>query len=314
MKIFYKEAYKGLGLALTFLFCTNVQAQNCDRSCLEDYLDTYLTAVSSNAPKEANLWIGFRQTENSIAIPEGAGVWENVTGLGTVQRRYFDPEHGAAGYYGTVYMGDEEAVVAIRLKIDRDSVTEAEWIISRESDPGIYGEAGNTPFDLQILRDTLPEQRVVPEDQRISTAALAALVNTYFDGITSHDGRLVKGHPGCTRYENGFPTFGTPMREGMDIGNDGKMDCRTQADFGVAIVGIRDFFVVDEVAQTVMVSAVFRRDAGNTKRRNHFTELFHLDHGKIRDIHAAFYYAPNARPVPNWAPYDGLYLLGAPFE
>jgi hypothetical protein len=144
--------------------------------------------------------------------------------------------------------------------------------------------------------------------------ALQAVVNTYFDGITNHNGYIVKGHPGCTRYENGFPTFNTPMREGMDIGNNGKTDCRTQADFGVAIVAIRNFYVIDEESQAVMVSAMFRRDPKNTKRRNHFTELFHLDHGKIRDIHAAFYYAPEDRPVPNWPPYDGLYPLPASYQ
>ena len=100
----------------------------------------------------------------------------------------------------------------------------------------------------------------------------------------------------------------------MDIGNDGKTDCRTQADFGVAVVAIRNFYVIDEESQAVMVSAMFRRDAKNAKRRNHFTELFHLDHGKIRDIHAAFYYAPEDRPVPNWPPYDGLYPLPAAYR
>ena len=58
-----------------------------------------------------------------------------------------------------------------------------------------------------------------------------------------------------------------------------------------------------------MVEAMFRRDQKNAKRRNHFTEVFHLDHGRIRDIHACFYYAPEDRPVPNWPPYDGLFPL-----
>jgi hypothetical protein len=210
-------------------------------------------------------------------------------------------------------MGDEEAVVAIRVKVQWDQVTEAEWFISRKSDVGVNG-TGNTPFDIETLRQTLPAQRVVPEGERMQREALQAVVNTYFDGITSHNGYIVKGHPGCTRYENGFPTFNSPMREGMDIGNDGKTDCRTQADFGVAIVAIRDFYVIDEESQTVMVSAVFRREAGEERRRNHFTEVFHLDTGKIRDIHAAFYYAPEDRPVPNWPPYDGLFPLPAAYR
>jgi hypothetical protein len=211
-------------------------------------------------------------------------------------------------------MGDEEAVVALRLRVQWNQVTEAEWFVARKGDPGMTGEPGKTPFDLEKLRATLPAQRIVPKAERASRELLQAVVNSYFDGITSRNGLIVKGHPGCTRYENGFPTFNTPMRPGNDIGNDGRTDCRTQADFGVAIVAIRDFFVIDEEAQAVMVSAMFRRDAKNPKRRNHFTELFHVDGGKIRDIHAAFHYAPDDRPVPNWPPYDGLYPLPAGYH
>jgi hypothetical protein len=75
------------------------------------------------------------------------------------------------------------------------------------------------------------------------------------------------------------------------------------------LVAIRDFYVIDEESQAVLVSAVFLREPKNPKRRNHFSELFHIDHGRIRDIHAAFYYAPEDRPVPNWPPYDGLFPL-----
>jgi hypothetical protein len=307
-----KRIIAGLCLLTASLLALPVTAASetdCDRACLKRHLDTYLAAVSSHKPESAGLWAGFRQTENAVVVPEGQGVWRNVTGLGSLQRSYFDAVQGQAGYFGTVKMGEEEAVVALRLKVQRNAITEAEWFISRKSDPGMTGEAGKTPFNLETLRATLPAQRIVPKAERLERGVLQAVVNSYFDGITSHNGLIVKGHPGCTRYENGFPTFNSPMTPTMDIGNNGKTDCRTQADFGVATVAIRDFFVVDEEAQTVMVSAMFRRDARSTKLRNHFTELFHVDHGKIRDIHAAFYYAPDNRPVPNWPPYDGLYPL-----
>jgi hypothetical protein len=293
---------------------TAASAADCNRACLKQHLDNYLAGVSSHTPAAAGLWTGFRQTENSLVVPEGQGLWKSMTGLGSIQRQYFDPVQAQAGYFGTVKLGDEEAVVALRLKVQWNQVTQAEWFISRKSDPGVTGEPGKTPFNIDTLRATLPAQRVVPRAQRLQREALQAVVNTYFDGITNHNGFIVKGHPGCTRYENGFPTFNSPMTPANDIGNNGKTDCRTQADFGVAIVAIRDFYVIDEEAQAVMVSAVFRREAKNAKRRNHFTELFHVDQGKIRDIHAAFYYAPEDRPVPNWPPYDGLFPLPAAYR
>jgi len=308
-----KPHAKPAALALLLISAT-AGAQDCNRACLATHLDTYLAAIASHKPEAGNLWVGFRQTENSVVVPEGQGAWRNVTGLGSIQRRYLDPVQSQAGYFGTVYMGAEEAVVAIRVKVQWKQVTEAEWFISRKSDAGLTGEPGKTPFNIDTLRATLPAQRVVPRGERLQREALQAVVNSYFDGITSHNGYIVKGHPGCSRYENGFPTFNSPMKPGMDIGNDGKTDCRTQADFGVAIVTIRNFYVIDEESQAVMVSAMFRREARSSKLRNHFTELFHLDHGKIRDIHAAFYYAPEDRPVPNWPPYDGLYPLPSSYK
>jgi len=310
-----QRPYAQLGLLALVLGCAGFPAgaatavQDCNRECLKSHLDTYLTAITTHNPESGRLWAGFRQTENAVVIPEGQGAWKNVTALGSIQRRYLDPVQSQAGYFGTVYMGDEEAIVAIRVKVQSNEVTEAEWFISRKGDPGLTGEPGKTPFSIETLRATLPAQRVVPKAERMPRELLQAVVNSYFDGITSHNGFIVKGHPGCSRYENGFPTFNSPMQPGMDIGNDGKTDCRTQANFGVAIVTIRNFYVIDEESQAVMVSAMFRREQKSAKRRNHFTELFHLDHGKIRDIHAAFYYAPEDRPVPNWPPYDGLFPL-----
>ncbi|MEJ0008832.1 MAG: hypothetical protein WDM77_21325 [Steroidobacteraceae bacterium] len=299
-----------LGAVLSALASVTASAQGCSRDCLKQHLDTYLTAITSHKPGAGELWAGFRQTENAVVIPEGEGTWKSVTGLGSVQNQYLDPVQSQAGYFGTVFMGKEEAVVAVRVKVQQNQVTEAEWFIARKSDPGVTGEPGKTPFSIETLRATLPAQRVVSKSERMQREAMQSVVNSYFDGITSHNGLIVKGHPGCSRYENGFPTFDRPMKPGMnDIGNNGKTDCRTQGDFGVAIVALRTFYVIDEESQTVMVEAVFRRDARNPKRRNHFTELFHLDHGKIRTIHACFYYAPDDRPVPNWPPYDGLFPL-----
>jgi len=309
-----KTSTVGLGAVILLLASAAANAQHCARDCLKSHLDAYLGAITSHKPEAGNLWVGFRQTENSVVIPEGQGAWKNITGLGSVQRRYLDPVQDQAGYFGTVYMGAEEAVVAIRVRVQWNQVTEAEWFISRKSDPGLTGEPGKTPFNIETLRSTLPAQRVVPKGERMQREALQAAVNSYFDGITSHNGYIVKGHPGCSRYENGFPTFNTPMKPGMDIGSDGRTDCRTQGDFGVAIVALRNFYVIDEESQAVMVAGMFRRDARNPKRRNHFTELFHLDHGKIRDIHAAFYYPPEDRPVPNWPPYDGLFPLPASYQ
>src|ERR1700681_3517094 len=77
-------------------------ANDCDRACLKTSLDQYLAAVIKHDPSAAPLFVGFRQTENSVVVRLGTGVWKSITGLGKMQRRYLDPVSEQAGYFGIV--------------------------------------------------------------------------------------------------------------------------------------------------------------------------------------------------------------------
>jgi hypothetical protein len=46
----------------------------------------------------------------------------------------------------------------------------------------------------------------VPQNQRASREVLIGIANSYFDGLTTHDGSIIMAHEGCTRNENGTPT------------------------------------------------------------------------------------------------------------
>jgi len=70
-------------LVLISCFSFNVQAQDCDRACLADFLDQYLDALVSNDASRAPLSYGFRQTENSVVVPNDEGLWSTVTALGS---------------------------------------------------------------------------------------------------------------------------------------------------------------------------------------------------------------------------------------
>src|SRR5690606_13012265 len=86
----------------------------CDRACLGDKLDRFLDAVVAGDPSRAPLAIGFRQTQNSVLTAAGAGVWQTMTAIGPVQRRYFDPVTGNAAFFGVVTDGGEPAVASLR--------------------------------------------------------------------------------------------------------------------------------------------------------------------------------------------------------
>ncbi len=176
-------------------------------------LDSYLAAVLKHDPAAAPLAPSYRHTENAINVPLGKGVWQSVTTLGTVQRRYLDAVSGQAAYYGIVAEGDALVVTTVRLRIEDRAITEAEWYIAREGDPGLAGATPPSSWNPQGLTATPPPERVLPKSKRLPRATMIAIVNSYFDGITSHDGSVVRAHPGCNRYENGTRVTGASRRQ-----------------------------------------------------------------------------------------------------
>ena len=149
--------------------------RSCDRACLKSTLDAYLSAIIKHDPAAAPLADSYRHTENAINIPLGKGVWQSVTGLGKVQRRYIDPVSGQAAYYGIVEENGKLAIVTARLRVEDRAITEgrvvyrsrrrprparreaAECLESRQPDsdssPGACAAAGQTPAPRNDARD-----------------------------------------------------------------------------------------------------------------------------------------------------------------
>jgi hypothetical protein len=327
--------YVPLFLLLLLVAATDARAQaSCDRACLRTMLDQYLSAVVAHNPAAAPLMVGFRQTENAVAIPLGGGVWKTVTGLGKLQRRYVDPVSGQAAYFGIVDEGPSAAVVTVRVRVEDRKITEAEWYLARPGDPGLNGPAqpGGPPVNLfnpDYLTANPPPQRVVPPAQRSSRASLLAITNSYFDGITAHDGTVVLAHPGCSRIENGTIMTGGGRRGGGGGARGAGAqppaapapaapqppsanDCVAGfAALNIQMVTARRFPVVDEEAGVVLATAVFLRRPGSPNPRNVFSEWFVIDEGKIRSIYSAMFYPGPELPVPNWPPYEGNWPLPA---
>jgi hypothetical protein len=304
----------------------------CDRVCLRGMLDSYLAAVVAHDPGKAPLVIGFRQTENAINVPQGKGLWQSVTALGKVQRRYFDPVTGQAGYYGTVMEGSETAIVTLRLRVEDRKLTEAEWYVARANDPGMSGprRAGGPPANLhnpEYLELHPPRQDAVPARERVDRATLSRIVDSYFDAITSHDGSIAHTHKGCGRAENGSPAPGgaflppAPRREGQPAppapppqqNGAGSMDCVAGLqNFNAAMVAARRIPLIDEEAQVVLATGVFIRRPGSPTPRLVSSWWFVIDEARIRTTYTAMFYPPADLAVPNWPPYDGNWPLPAP--
>ena len=306
---------------LRLLTCVGISAHlctaanECDRACLKSALDQYLAAVIKHDPSAAPLAIGFRETDNAVAIKLGSGMWKTVTGLGKMQRRYMDPVSGQAGYFGVVQEQDNPAIVTVRIKVEQRKITEAEWYVVHKGDPGLNGPAapgqpaGNF-FDPDNLTANPPPERNVPKEARVSRDALIAITNSYFDGITSHDGSVIQAHQGCMRVENGNTVTGR--------GGRGKSGAVTDCTSGLETINIqnvaaRRYLIADEEGQVVLAVGVFIRKPGTTTRRNAFSEWFAIDQNKIRSIYSAMFYPAPEAPVPNWPPYEGNWPLPQSF-
>jgi hypothetical protein len=276
----------------------------CDRSCLKTTLERYLDAVVEHNPAAAPLSAGFRQTENAMVRRTGTGLWQSAKAVGKLQRRYFDAESGQAGYFGTLEEASGTAIVTVRLKVEDRKITEAEWVVSRKGDPGIGPQAGsqaNAAFnDSDYLIAHPPAERVVPKGERLSRADLIAIANSYFDGLSAHDGTIITAHPGCTRVENGVLTTQRPVQGGnpTDCTGSGAMT-------NIFAVTARRYPIVDEEAGVVLGLVLFERKPGVAMRRNLLSEWFFIEQGKIRSIYASMFYPEQEAMAPNWPPFDG---------
>ena len=295
----------------------------CNRACLGSLLDTYLNAIIAHDPGKAPLAVGFRQTVNAINVAPGKGVWQSVTALGDVQRKYFDPVSGQAGYYGTLKEGAETPIVTIRLRVENREITEAEWYVARANDPGLGGprQPGRPPannHNPEYLARNPPPQRVVPPGKRVDRAALIRIADSYFDAITSHDRSVAQVYEGCGRAENGSPTpagaFLPPLPRANPPGGPtpapvpgaggqglASRDCLAgMENFNASMVAARRIPLVDEEAQIVLAFGVFIRKPGSPTPRNVASWWFVIDDAKIRVAYTAMFYPPPELPVPGW--------------
>jgi hypothetical protein len=113
--------------------------------------------------------------------------------------------------------------------------------------------------------------------------------------------------PGCVRIENGVQM--TDLRPGRDGGPPvDPGDCAVMSGMThIAGVSSRRFPVVDEEAGAVIGMGVFERPEGAARAdgtlwpRNLLTEVFVIEDGRIRSIHAAMHYlTPDVPDAPGW--------------
>ena len=290
------------------------QSNRCDRACLIEILDSYLSAVVKHDYSLAPLANDYRGTENAENVGTGEGHWKNISALGDVQRRYADPVSGQVGYVGLIREIDNDVSIAsVRLRIKNLKVSEAEWIIARKG-MALYNPKGfvvNQPLESHNPKTSFPDR-----------AEAIRIVNSYFNGIEQSDGKHVIVHPECYRIENGTTTVGRkpewPVRSpDHDEPGDGISGPLSELPQSNCISGfeylrnttekvINRRFFIDEEAGMVWANAIFKRIEGGKTRKGevlpwlYFNENFFIEDDHIRAIYVVMHYLPPEIEVSGW--------------
>lgn len=281
---------------------------NCNRACLENVVEQYLTALIAHDPKKPFFSADVKYTENSQVLPLGDGFWKTVQGRGKYTHIFADPEFGQVAFMGTMMEAGGPLLMSLRLRIELGRITEVETVFFK---PG--GGGPNNIADMD--KPHVPEPfwfKSIPPAQRMSRQELIAVADGYFTGLQKNDGKGINGtgtYPfteNCHRLENGSPTTNRPRPANEPPGtiNAMAMDCLSQFKLGyyfvVQNIHNRRYPVVDQERGVVYAHSVFDQgtvnqgvlSTGQPYTFNGFnrpssilvTEAFLIENGKIRHV------------------------------
>ncbi|MEJ1965037.1 MAG: hypothetical protein WDO56_27245 [Gammaproteobacteria bacterium] len=253
------------------------EAGSCDRACLRQVLDAYLAGVFEHDPAAARLTDDHFATENTAPVRNGEGFWKEIRGYGGLQRRYFDPANGAAAYLGLLETDGKEVIGSVRIKVEGGKVSEAEWIVQRQTDP-------------QRLQDYPPPQGTLPSSERSTRFHMVAMANNYFQSGVNHDGSWVPADLRCKDKEPN-PISASPRRADLCHDNFGMYKSFTKD------VALRRFPLVDEEEGVILGAAVWVRFAGVAKPDDLVNEYFQIRNGTFAYAWSCNYELPKGSPV-----------------
>jgi len=193
---------------------------DCDRACLTGIADAYVAALVARDPSKAPIAPNAKFTEQAQVMKIGDGLWKTaVQGPTTFKIAVPDP---VAGQIGLIVMmkadlgpappniitnappppaapGPVDVQLALRLKVERKRITEAEHIYARITAPSQIA-------NLQKPRPAFFAS--VPPDQRSPRDILLLIGNAYYDALEQSDGEAAPFADDCGRRENGMHTAG----------------------------------------------------------------------------------------------------------
>ena len=294
-------------------------AADCNRTCLEGFVDRYLDAVIADQPSAVPLAPNVRFTEDGQQLVIGDGLWNTMRAKGRYRLFVSDVPAGQVAFFGTIEEDHRDAdkgtaaLIALRLKVRNQQITEIEQIVIRDENASKRVEALGGPNPLYV--------QPLPANERMSRGDLITTANKYFSGMQQNDGK--GDYPfasDCNRIENGGQATNVPTPAGekrpdpkTSAGYSGQWTCLEQFQSGLLhfVNRIRDrrFVAVDEERGIVFAFGFFDHSGGATRTFTvpdgrmitagpvqpwtwEIAELFKIEKGKIRKIEALLHRSP----------------------
>ena len=222
----------------------------CTRENLKSIADQYFTALEAHDPSGVPFASNARYTENGIEVPVGKGVWETALET-TFMRKVIDTTKCGTHIQAIIEEKDNPKPVlyGVRLKIDRDEISEIEAIVVRG------GQVLNVPA-IMATKDQ-DWEGILPMEQRSSRLAMMAVADDYFELFVKEKKRKVSdlAYSGfCDRWENGMILTRGGMNQTSVMP---KYDCSPEGFADMADTHGPRRFLVDEEAGVVVAYALF---------------------------------------------------------
>lgn len=170
----------------------------CDRACLVHMMDLYIRALETKDRSALPLAEEVDFTENTARLDLGQGsLWVRPIKATPFRIDVADPQAGEIGTQTVLELQGKPALVAIRLKVQRNMITEAEQLF----------DSNVQPPAMELLTTPRPAMLAdAPAKERNSRDYLLYAANAYFDALTGDDGRIAPFADDCVRHEQGYQT------------------------------------------------------------------------------------------------------------
>ncbi len=242
-----------------------VKSKTCERTCLNAFLDRYIEALLARDPARAELAADLRSTENGVAVPPGAGLWRTITAVGDYRIRAIDPASGGAALLGVLYEEQRATMFALRLKVQKRQISEAELVLARDVPAEVAGAVPPLRTARRVFGD-----RVDPQ-VRVTRARMIEAATAYHDGVGQAVGGAAPFAGDCHRVENGVALVNNPgfrfafgSADGAELPNFAALGCHEQFSTGIwstDTVSSRRYAVVDEERGLVVAFTQYDRYA-----------------------------------------------------